>query len=315
MVGHILEHADELRALLQSATLVELRHLIDLFLAGCFLAEEIRPKSDPLFEVGELTEIWISGLDYPSIRTNFSGISSGPMSVSAFIEDTFGYRLPWGISAYLRLAIHELQIEESALSTVVRFFPSMVKHGVPTPYAVWAITGGINYRSVAIQIGQAYVAADPEPSFRAFTEWASRWTVEDLNREFGLVGSVLEDVAFNLQQAAPSSLIRQATNEMTPLFPILTDVFIAHRMAVIASEKLSIGDVVHFQRDYDFVFNRNAITCHYGNGHLGLLSNEVAQLLAPMMDSGSQYQGIVQSLSPEGKLIRLTLSISPTSDS
>lgn len=314
MVGHIVEHAEELRSLLPSATLVERRQLIDLLLEGCFLAEEIRPKSDPLFEVGELAEMWISGQDYPTIRTSFSDLSSGPESVSTFIEDTFGYRLPWGISAYLRLATYELQMEETALSTVVRFFPSMVKHGVPTPYAVWAITAGINYRSVAIQIGQAYVAAAPAPSFRAFTEWASNWTVEGLSREFGLVGSALEDVAFTLQQAAPSPLIRQAASATAPLFPLSTYVIMGEQMALIASESLQPGDAVQFQRDYDLVYNRNAVACHYGQEYLGMLSNEIAQLLAPMMDAGSRYEGVVQSVSTEGFVKRLTVSISLVSE-
>ncbi|MGH2532885.1 MAG: DEAD/DEAH box helicase [Thermomicrobiales bacterium] len=314
MVDHISEHAEELGTLLTSATLAERRQLIDTFLEGCFLAEEIRPKSDPLFEVGELAEMWISGEDYPAIRTGFSGLSNSPESISAFIEDTFGYRLPWGISAYLRLATNELQVDESTLSTVVRFFPSMMKYGVPTPYAVWGITAGINYRSIAIQIGQAYAVADPVPNFRAFMDWASQWTVESLGREFGLTGSVLEDVAFALQQVAPSPLIRQSASAGAPPFPLSTYVIIGAQMALIAADSLKSGETVQFQRDYDLVYNRNAVSCHYEQEYLGMLSNDIAQLLAPMMDAGSRYEGVVESVSAEGYVKRLFISISPAPD-
>lgn len=147
MLNHINEHADELRLLLTSATLSDRRKLIGIFLEGCFSAEEIQPKTDPSFEVAELAEMWISGEGYSAIRTSFSDSNTNPESISSFIEDTFGYRLPWGISAYIRLAVKELDLDEAAISSVVRFFPSMIKYGVPTPFAVWGITAGINFRT------------------------------------------------------------------------------------------------------------------------------------------------------------------------
>ena len=121
MIKHINDHSIELRALLTSATLAQRRELIDVLLEGCVLAEETRPKSDPLFEVGELAELWLAGEDYPLIRSRISSLVISPESISEFIEDSFGYRLPWGISAYLRLAMSELQIDETSLATVIRF--------------------------------------------------------------------------------------------------------------------------------------------------------------------------------------------------
>jgi hypothetical protein len=296
------------------STLSDRRELIDTFLDGCFIAEEIMPKTDPLFEVAELAEAWMSGEDSPNIRNRFSSPETSPQSVSAFIEDVFEYRLPWGISAYLRLATKELQIDEATLSSVVRFFPSMIKYGVPTPYAVWGITAGISYRSVALQIGQAYATADSGSSFRAFMEWASQWNVESLGREFGLSGSELEDVAFALQQVAPSPLIRQSVNAEAPIFPLAAEVVISTKMGLLTAENLNLGDSVQLQRDYDMAFNRNAVTCRYGQEHLGILDNRIAQLLAPNMDAGSLYEGEVQSLSSEYQIKRLYIAISPASE-
>jgi hypothetical protein len=71
---------------------------------------------------------------------------------------------------------------------------------------------------------------------------------------------------------------------------------------------------VQLQRDYDLVYNRNAVACLSGQEYLGMLNNDIAQLLAPMMDAGSQYAGVVQSVLPEGFIKRLMVSISPASD-
>lgn len=308
MLEHIQRHADELSALLPSATSADLERLIDLFLEGCFLAEEIRPQSEPFFNVRELTKMWISGQDYSSMRSSFTDLTNGAESISTFIEDTFGYRLPWGIAAYLRLVVHELNIQEATFSTMVRYFSSMVKHGVPSPYAVWAITAGISYRSVAFRIGEAYATTYPASDVREFTEWLSGWTVDGLRQEFGLVGSVLEEVVQALQKAAPSPLIRQSA-----LLPLTAGVLIEDQLAQVASQGLRPGDIVQLGRDYSVVYNRNAVACYFDQEYLGMLNNEVAQLLAPMMDSGNRYEGTVQSLVSEslGKRLEITVSSAP----
>lgn len=85
-------------------------------------------------------------------------------------------------------------------------------------------------------------------------------------------------------------------------------------MALLTADNLQAGDNVHFQRDYDMAFNRNAVSCHYGQEYLGLLDNDVAQLLAPTMDAGSRYEGKVESVAPEAVIKRLYVVISPVLD-
>ncbi|MDQ3695972.1 MAG: hypothetical protein M3464_20485, partial [Chloroflexota bacterium] len=71
---------------------------------------------------------------------------------------------------------------------------------------------------------------------------------------------------------------------------------------------------VQFQRDYDMAFNRNAVSCHYNQENLGMLDNNVAQLLAPTMDAGSRYVGRVETLTYEARIQRLHVVISPARD-
>lgn len=310
MLDHIRSHVDELRDLLLTATFAKRRQLVDVFLDGCFLAEEIRPKSDPVFEVAELAEAWLSGEDYPQIRRRFTSPETTSQSISTYVEDTFGYRLPWGIAAYLRLAMKELEIDDATLSPVVRFFSSMIKYGVPTPYAVWGITAGISYRSAAIQLGQAYGVSESGDSFRTFMDWASQWTVERLNSELGLTGSVLEDVAFALQQAGPSPLIRRSATAEESLFPLSAQVVAGSQVGVLTVDLLSPGATVQFLRDYEQTLNRNAVSCYFGSEYIGALDNDVAQLIAPTMDAGNSYEGVITSISAEANIRRLFVDIS-----
>jgi len=150
-----------------------------------------------------------------------------------------------------------------------------------------------------------------EPDFQSYMDWASQWNVESLGREFGLTGTVLEDVAFTLQQVLPSPLIRQSVDSVTSLFPLTADVIVSAPMAMIAADGLRIGDTVQFQRDYELIYNRNAITCYVGREYLGVLSNDNAQFLAPMMDAGSEYDGVVKFVAPEGLVKRLSIAVSP----
>lgn len=314
MVAKILDQEDVLRGLITGATLSDRRQLIDVLLEGAFAAVEIAPDSDPLFEVAELAERWLSGEDYDNIRASFSSPDGSPLSLSAFVEDMFGYRLPWGVSAYLRLALKVLQIDEEAQSTFVRYFPSMLKYGVPTPFAVWCIAAGVGYRSVAIRMGQVYARQEPTPNLSAFFEWASRWTIEGLHSEFGLSGSVLDDVASALQKATPSPLIRQSASADFSIFPLKTGVLVAANLALLTAESLNDGDIVELERDYDMAYNRNAVRCTFGGEYLGLVEHDVAQLIAPLMDTGSRYHGIVEGLDTLGFMKRLNLSVRPIAE-
>src|SRR5690606_13678005 len=117
MMSKIRERSDELSSILTEATLADRRRLIEIVLEDCLVAEEISAKTEPLFEVAALAEAWISGEDYPQLRSSFSDEATSTESISNFIDDVFQYRMPWGISAYIRLATKELGIDQSSLSS------------------------------------------------------------------------------------------------------------------------------------------------------------------------------------------------------
>jgi superfamily II DNA/RNA helicase len=310
LTDHIRQNSDALRMLLPSATLSDRRSLVDIFIEGCFLAEEIRPKDEPAFEVPALADLWLSGTEMTAIRAFAADSGTDPRLLSRFIEEVFGYRLPWGISAYLRLAAKELQLNEAAFSNVVRYFSSMLKYGVPSPYAVWAVTLGVDYRSIAIQLGQSYIGGDLSGGFTDFAAWASELTIEDLSQRFGLVGPRLRDVASAIRKASPSPLLRQTQDRTRPTFPLRGQIVVRQNLAMSVASNIRAGDSIGLQRDYDQVFDRNAVGGFYEREWMGPLGHDVAQFLAPLMDAGSRYEGMVTEVKDTGSKIEIQVAIS-----
>ena len=87
-----------------------------------------------------------------------------------------------------------LGVNRIALSDFARFFPSMVKFGVPDPIACWAMSVGIPVRRTAIEIAAIYRQEKSSPSYEDFLGWLNQLSSEQLHIEFGLTSSVLEEV-------------------------------------------------------------------------------------------------------------------------
>ena len=82
--------------------------------------------------------LWLDGL---SVSQMSDELDQDPSIVTRFVEDMYSYRLPWGLAGYVRVAAFLLGIEEIDVDVVN--LPSMVKYGVPTPEAAWAMTSGV----------------------------------------------------------------------------------------------------------------------------------------------------------------------------
>jgi hypothetical protein len=82
--------------------------------------------------------------------------ASSPESLGRFIDDLFRYKLPLGVSGYLRIAAESLGLDRSQLSQYARFLPSMIKYGVPDPTACWALSIRVPSRLIAMKAAVAY---------------------------------------------------------------------------------------------------------------------------------------------------------------
>ena len=106
IASHVESHQDRLSSLLPSAGYGEVDDLTELLLEGLSSVEEMQPRSAYTGSVRDLLLGWLEG------RTVAEDLaqSEGGDDVSRFIEEIFTYLLPWGTTAYLRIAAHLLEV-------------------------------------------------------------------------------------------------------------------------------------------------------------------------------------------------------------
>jgi hypothetical protein len=68
------------------------------------------------------------------------------------------------------------------------------------------------------------------------------------------------------------------------------------------------GDFVSLVRDYDNPVDRNAIAVYWSGQQLGFVPREIAQLLAPELDTGTELAGSVAAVR-SGRPPRIETSI------
>lgn len=246
--------------------------------------------------------LWLDGVAVSEISGE---LGEDPADVTRFIEDMYVYRLPWGLAGYIRVAGFLLGIED--VDSFVANLPSMVKYGVPTPEAAWAMTAGVAPRRAALELATRYIGDVDEASPANFRRWLSRLDPELLDEEFGLTGAALE--------AAARAVFKSGTNEFLArldqgedLFPLEADVRPQRRAVdrgVVA--RLAAGDALRLSRDYDSIVNRNAVLVGRAGATVGYLPWAAAQAVAPELDAGVDLRGVVLTIeeAPTGLSVRV----------
>jgi helicase len=298
--NHVEANRPQVLDLLTSASITSVQALAQLFLEGLENIDEMQPSQDFTGSRLELLLQWISGSPITELVEGFPDAEMAPETVAKLVEDLFSYRLPWGISGYLRIASKTLEIEQ--LPPTVSAFPAMVKYGVPTPAAAWATGAGIPSRQLAIDLAAnfiTYVAQGPESELGSFRRWLAQIDVDQLREDFGLSGPLLEEAARVLSQVQRNDLLARI-DEGAPLLPLTIEAPVlryAFRTGLIGS--LTEGTSLEVHRDLDDRLNRNAIYLAINGERLCFLPRAYAQLLAPEVDTG---------LALEAKLLQADLS-------
>lgn len=84
----------------------------------------------------------------------------------------------------------------------------MVKYGVPTAEAAWAMTAGVAPRSAAIDLAARYIHEDDPSSASGFRRWLGKLDPEVLNEEYGLTGLSLETTARAVFKSGPNPFLQ-----------------------------------------------------------------------------------------------------------
>jgi hypothetical protein len=153
----------------------------------------------------------------------------------------------------------------------------MIKFGVPTPQAVWAIVNGVPLRRVAIELGDRFIgSSDDAMNVGAFASWLRNLEPDELSSQYGLSGELLQDVARSLGRTGPNSLLREfrGVNAALPLRAAVRGISFGQRAAIATPD-------------------RNAVEVTHDGAAFGYLPRQVAQLVAPELDSGVQLSCVV----------------------
>jgi helicase len=276
---HVESHRDRISTLLASAGYAELRELMVLVLEGVSSVEEMQTRSAYTGSVYDLLAGWLEGR---SVAEDLAP-SEGGDDVSRFIEEFFAYLLPWGTTAYLRIAAQLLGV--ASMSSVVSGLPSLVKYGVPTLEAAWGMSAGVPDRQSAILLANLYTSQAGETSAGGFRRWLGDLDPEELAEDHGVPETALANLSRAIFRRTQNPALTRL-DEGQPLFPLPVTIRASRRADAVLGSLLP-GQVFNVARDYDSPY-RNSTYVETGGHTLGYLRLADALVVAPEVDAGTE---------------------------
>jgi helicase len=298
---HIASNEVGIGNLLESGEQGQIDEIVDMLLPVCLTLPEMQPERHFGGSYSELLKQWIKGTEILTLINEFGSLASSTDDLGRFIDDLFRYRLPWGISAYIKISSKILDIDRQTLPDFIKYFSSMVKFGLPDYPACWAMTTGIPSRQVAINLAAAFRDEAPTPlKYQDFIAWLSSMNIERLRMDFGLSGPILEDVSRSMFLASMNPLLRGFTtiSDFLPRETMIRGISYGNRK--IAALSAQVGQPINLIRDYENYLDRNAISAILSGKEVGYLPREIAQVLAPEIDVGTIMNAKITEIKKNG---------------
>ena len=288
----ILEDSDRIRRLLTDLGVQpqEIIRAVHLSIADL---HSFAPKYDFVGDIDDLIEDWLGQMPMRDITSKHLPINS---DVNRFqrdlIADYFGYKFPWGIASFIRIANNALQLDGSVSITVPWLAP-MVRYGVATRGAAWAMTVGCPSRDLSTRIADAFAGHTPAGTYRDFIEWFSGLTSEDF---ISGMSATPDEARLLVPRAA--ALVPDGEQVAARLRSDVPDytanvIGLQYENRSVLLSAVSVGHAVTLMRDYGDPYDVNAVTVAHESGELGRVPRYVARLIAPQMDVGSTFRAII----------------------
>lgn len=279
---HVSSSLPAVIRLLSDANLGDRDVAVDLLLDGLAEVREMEPRAALPVDTRGLLSAWLDGDSVLQISEDL-GLDD-PQDVTEFVEDAFSYRLPWGASGYLRVA--SAMTDTTVASTLAANLPGMIKYGVPSPEAAWAMSAGIASRGAAMAVAGEYLRSGEDRSAPSFRRWLGRLDPEALAERLGFRGAELESTARAVLRSHPNDLL-SALDEDGALLP-MTATCRPTRAAIDTGVfyELTAGDPVDLVRDRESIINRNAVLVRSEEDAVGYLDLDAARALGPELDAG-----------------------------
>ena len=259
----------------------------------------------------ELASDWLGQVSMPEIIDRHLAEGADQRKFNIFISDLFGFNLPWGIGAYVAIAEHVLD-NDREVTELIRWLPTMFRHGVRTPSASWAMTLGCPSRelSASLAIGFASDASEGGVSYGAFVNWFSLLTEEDFTYRFGATAHESEVLSRRAAALVPSNRtitasLRAGTSRMTSS---VAGIRYQNRAALLVG--VTSGNSVTLVRDYANQYDPNAIEVRVRGETMGYIPRTEARLLAPTIDTGATTAAKVVEIDRSQTHPQLTIEVS-----
>ena len=285
---YVDEHDDQIRILLLNGSYGDLEVLNQHSMNATLHLPEAQTTTAYSGDPEALLNEWMQGNPIGEIIQYLGEGAETIERTSRYIEELFGFRLPWMISALIRIARVRLDISDEDVSEYVRSYPAMVKHGIPDPVASWAMSAGIPSRRTSLLLAEAFSQRHSESStHESFIQWLSTLTDEMLRYEFQISGFVLDDLKHKIRRVAANRFLKPILpiEELLPLQADVAGISFLNRRFI--AQRIGVGDSVELRRDYENPVDTNAITLIHDFGQVGFIPSELAQRLAPEIDAGA----------------------------
>lgn len=233
---------------------------------------------------------WISGEDIKSLRAEWEKEFESDSFLN-FFSDGLSYRLPWGITTFVTILSHRLNLSMDALPVNIRNLAGYVKYGVRLPSASMARRLGIKGRNISLLIGTYAQKRTGEE----FLKWFSNLQIEEIRTwSKKLTEYDLDNII--------ATAIKTNTLRTSPIVPAKFRFFIKglyyYRDNAKIIGKLKIKDTLGYERDYTNVYDPFAIKILYGKTQIGHVPREFAKIISTEIDLNNQkYKIAIRGIS------------------
>jgi hypothetical protein len=305
---YVVARSDDLHRLLPSVGYDDLQELSHLVMDISLQLPEAQTTVGFAGDPESLLALWLEGSSVEEIASKVPEAISSVEQLSRFIEELFGYRFPWIVSALLRICREELGLDNNTLPDYARNYPAMIKYGVPDPVAAWAMSAGIPTRKIAILLAGAFGRESDALTHENFVTWLANLSDDALRHDYGITGFVLEDLRYKLGRMSINLLLRPIV-PLKQMLPLQTQVAgVNYENRLFAALIVKVGDALDLRRDYDNPVDPHAIAVYHRAGQLGFLPKNLAQRLAPELDSGEAIRARVVGVA-QGDVPEITLEL------
>ena len=267
---------------------VPVGEIIEFLIPNIIDIPQMDTRYDFSGEVVELALDWLSQVPMPEIVQRHLPEGDDPRAFHRFMSDIFGFNLPWAIGGFTSIAKGVLG-SDFEMSETIRWLPTMIRYGVGTPTASWAMTFGCPSREMSTALASGFVSdlASGSTNYGEFATWFSSLTEEDFTYRFEASPHQAEVLTRRSAALVPNN--RQITTllrtKATSFTSGVAGIRYGNRVRLLA--RVLPGAQVQLIRDYENQYDRNAIGVWVGSDQLGYVPRTEARLLAPPIDAGA----------------------------